>query len=1018
MKRILLTCVMLMLAVLTTTAFAQNRTVSGKVTGSDDGLPLPQVTILLKGTTDGTPTNVDGEYRLDVPASGGTLVFRYLGYITQEIALVANQSVYNVILVPDATSLGEVIVTGVAAATPAKKLPFTVSVVKEKVLKQVPATDAGSALAGKIAGVRVQPSNVPGGGPQIQIRGASSLSGSNSPLIVLDGVLIEGSLSDINLQDIERFEVLKGASAATLFGSRAANGVIQLFSKRGNNLKVGTTQILYRAEVGQETVYKSRNIEKANYHPFLLDPATGDFLLDNTGTAQDDPDLISDNIFPRYRDHINDLFTGSSFLTQYLRLSTRGATGNLAVSAEYQDRTGGVDFYDGNQRYNITVQSDQYLGEKLKLSSSLRFIQDQQDNQTPSIRTLTIADPSADFFAPNEEDGSPFNYNANRFSPTSEFNPFYILTNNRNERTRKRFIGSVNVKYDILDGLTAEGRFGMDTWQDYSRNFQDIGYLANQGVPGVGNLGRGYSDFTAITSSFRLTYVTKIQDWNLRSNAFFQYEDRGGESFSASGTNLGLSGFDRFNNVTLSPNDGLPFLSAGASEENQVVANNFSVTVGGDYLDKYLFDIAVRRDGNSLFGEDNRWQTFARFSAGWRITEDFDIPGVQEAKLTGSWGQAGGLPGFFDRFERAPVVNGQIQNPTVLPNPLLGPNVTTEVEIGLNVDFLDKFSFIASYSTQNNEDQILTIPLSAVTGRSSQQQNAGTLETNTLEFTLGYNAIQKNDMNLSFNLIFDRTRSEITEFNRPRFQVGARNIWDLGNRPTEMFGRKLLRSLDDLTVLPDGTVANVGGGLTPSDFKVNDLGVVIVAADEFTAQEAAVFFTDENGTQIDDLLIGDAQANFNMALQTSFDYKNFSVFMLWEYQNGGDTYYQGGQWLARDRLHPIFNQGDNPEGQRHANTFLATIYNTNRTTDYWVEDATHLRLRELAVNYDLGGDQLAKIGLDKVFQNVRLSLVGRNLLLSSDYPGYDPATGGITTRTDNFNYPLVRSFNGSIALTF
>ena len=1018
MKRILLTCVMLMLAVLTTTAFAQNRTVSGKVTGSDDGLPLPQVTILLKGTTDGTPTNVDGEYRLDVPASGGTLVFRYLGYITQEIALVANQSVYNVILVPDATSLGEVIVTGVAAATPAKKLPFTVSVVKEKVLKQVPATDAGSALAGKIAGVRVQPSNVPGSGPQIQIRGASSLAGSNSPLIVLDGVLIEGSLSDINLQDIERFEVLKGASAATLFGSRAANGVIQLFSKRGNNLKVGTTEILYRAEVGQETVYKSRNIEKANYHPFLMDPATGDFLLDNTGTAQDDPDLISDNAFPRYRDHINDLFSGSSFLTQYLRLSTRGATGNLAVSAEYQDRTGGVDFYDGNQRYNITVQSDQYLGEKLKLSSSLRFIQDQQDNQLPSIRTLTIADPSADFFAPNEEDGSPFNYNANRFSPTSEFNPFYILTNNRNERTRKRFIGSVNVKYDIMDGLTAEGRFGMDTWTDYGRQFQDIGYLANQGVPGVGRTNRNFSDFTAITSSFRLTYVTKIQDWNLRSNAFFQYEDRGGEAFNATGTNLGLSGFDRFNNVTLSPVDGRPFLNAGSTEENQVVANNFSVTVGGDYQDKYLFDIAVRRDGNSLFGEDNRWQTFARFSGGWRITEDFDIPGVQEAKLTGSWGQAGGLPGFFDRFERAPVVNGSIQNPTVLPNPLLGPNVTTEIEVGLNVNFLDKFSFIASYSTQDNEDQILTIPLSAVTGRNSQQQNAGTLETSTLEFTLGYNAIQKNDMNLSFNLIFDRTRSEITEFNRPRFQVGARNIWDLGNRPTEMFGRKILRSLDDLTVLPDGTVANVGGGLTPSDFKVNDLGVVIVAADEFTVNEAAVFFTDENGTQIDDLLIGDAQANFNMALQTSFDYKNFSVFMLWEYQNGGDTYYQGGQWLARDRLHPIFNQGDNPEGQRHANTFLATIYNTNRTTDYWVEDATHLRLRELAVNYDLGGDQLAKIGLDKVFKNVRLSLVGRNLLLSSDYPGYDPATGGITTRTDNFNYPLVRSFNGSIALTF
>lgn len=1016
MKRILLTSVMLLLAVFGTTAMAQDRTVSGKVTGSDDGLPLPQVTILLKGTTTGVPTNVDGEYRISVPASGGTLVFRYLGYVTQEVEI-GNQSVINIIMVPDATSLGEVVVTGVAAATPAKKLPFTVSSVKEKLIKQVPAVDAGSALAGKIAGVRVQPSNVPGAGPQIQIRGATSLAGSSAPLIVLDGVLIEGSLSDVNLQDIERFEVLKGASAATLFGSRAANGVIQLFSKKGDHIDVGTTEIFVRTEVGTEDAYESRNIEKARYHPFLIDPATGDFQLDNTGTAIDDPDLISDNEFPVYRDHISDLFKGSTFLTQYVRLSTRGATGNLVVSAEYQDRTGGVDFYDGNQRFNVQVQSDQYLGDKLKLSSSMRFIQDEQDNQLPSIRTLTIADPSADFFAPNEEDGSPFNYNANRFSPTSEFNPFYILTNNRNERTRKRFIGSVNLKYDIIDGLTAEGRFGIDTWSDYSRNFQDIGYLANQGVPGVGNLGRGFSDFTAITSSFRLTYVTKIQDWNLRSNAFFQYEDRGGESFSANGTNLGVPGFDRFNNVTLSANDGLPFLGANSAERDQVVANNFSLSVGGDYKDKYLFDIVVRRDGNSLFGEENRWQTYARFSAGWRITEDFDIPGVQEAKINASWGQAGGLPGFDDRFERANVVNGVINNPTDLPNPLLGPNVTDELEVGLNLEFLDRFTFLASYSTQDNRDQILTIPLSAVTGRTNQRQNAGTLETNTIEFTLGYNAIQKNDMNLSFNLLFDRTRQEITEFDRPRFQTG-RNIWDLGNRPTQMFGRVIARSLDDLTILPDNTVANVPGNLTIDAFTINRDGIVIVAADENTVNEAAVYITDENGVQRDDLLIGDAQANFNMSLQTQFDYKRLSVFMQWEYQNGGDTYFQGGQWLGRDRLHPIFNQGDFPEGQRKANTYLATIYNTNRTTDFWVEDATHWRLRELAVNYDFGSDQLAKIGLDKVFKNVRVSFVGRNLLLFSDYPGYDPATGGITTRNDNFNYPLVRSYNGSIALTF
>ncbi len=1013
MKRILLTCVSLML--LASVAFAQDRTVSGKVTGSDDGLPLPQVTILIKGTTNGTATDLDGNYNLSVP-SGATLVFRYLGYVTQEIA-VGNQSVINVPMTPDATSLGEVVVTGVAAATPAKKLPFTVSSVNEKVFKQAPATDVGSALAGKIAGVRVQPSNVPGGGPAIQIRGNTSLARGSSPLIVLDGVFIEGSLGDINLQDVESFEVLKGASAATLYGSRAANGVIAITTKRGKTLDVGTTQIYVRTEVGQQSAYNSRSPEKAVNHPFIIDPATGDFQLDNTGTAVDDPSGISDGEFPSYRDHIEDFFEGSTFLTQYARLSTRGQSGNLVISAEYQDQTGGIALHDGNQRYNVSANADQYLGDKVTLSTSMKFIYDQTDNRPRNIRTLTMMDPSADLFAPNEEDGSPYNYNANRFSPTSEFNPFYQLANNRSEQTRRRFIGNVSVNYEIVDGLSLMGQFGLDTWMDKTRNFQDIGYLANQGVPGVGSLGRSFDDYQAINTSIRMTYAKKIGDWNIRSNAFFLYEDRGGTGFNISGTNLGIPGFDDIDNVTLSPNDGLPYLGGNSFVENQIVSNSFSFSIGGDYLDKYLFDVVVRRDGSSLFGEDNRWNTFARFSGGWRFTEDIDLPGIQEGKINASWGQAGTLPNFQDRFEIASVTNGNINNPSNLPNPLIGPGITDEIEIGLNLEFLDKFTFASSYSVQENRDQILSVPLSAATGRSSQVQNAGTLETNTIEFTLGYTAIQSNDMNLDFNIIWDRTRQEITEFDRPRFPTGQ-NIWDVGNSPTTMFGRKIARSISDLTVLDDGTVANVGGGLTPGDFKINRDGIVIVAANEFTAQEAAVYITDETGVQVDDFQIGDAQPDFNMAAQTNFNYKGFSVFMSWEFQSGGDTYYQGGQWLARDRLHPMFSQGQFPDGQRQFNNYLLTIYNVNRSTDFWVEDATHLRLRELSVGYDLGSAQLAKIGLDNVFKNVRLSMIGRNLLLFSKYPGYDPATGGFNSRVDNFNYPLVRTFTGSVALTF
>lgn len=1015
MKRVLLTMVMSVL--MTLCVRAQDRTISGKVT-DETGQGLPSVTVLLKGTTVGAPTEADGSFRLTVPSEGGILVFRFLGYVTQEVPI-GTQPTINVQLVPDVANLGEVVVTGVAAATPAKKIPFTVSAVNEKVFKQAPATDVGSALAGKIAGVRVQPSNVPGGGPSIQIRGNTSLSRNTDPLIVLDGVFVEGTLANINLQDVERFEVLKGASAATLYGSRAANGVIAITTKRGKDLAVGTTEVYIRTEIGNQNAYNSRSPEKTMYHPFQIDPGTGDFILDNTGTAVDDPSGISDGEFPRYRDFVKDFFQGSTFFTQYARLSSRGSAGNVVVSAEYQDETGGIQLHDGNQRYNVSLNADQYLGEKLTLSTSVKFIQTQTDNRPRNIRTLTMMDPSADLFAPNEEDGSPYNYNANRFSPTSEFNPFYQLVNSTSEFTRRRFIGSSSIKYDIFRGLSVEGRFGIDTWLDKTRGFQDIGYLANQGNPGVGSVSRSFDDYQAITSSLRATYAKKIGDWNIRSNAFFLYENRGGTAFNISGSNLGIKGFDDIDNVTQSPNDGILYLNGNSTLEDRIVSNSYSFSVGGDYKDKYLFDVVVRRDGSSLFGIDNRWNTFARFSGGWRFTEDFAIDGIQEGKINASWGQAGTLPNFDDRFERAFVTNGQINNPTNLANTFLGPGITDEIEVGLNLEFLNKFTFMASYSKQDNRDQILSVPLSLIQGggRSSQVQNAGTLETNTIEFTLGYTAIQKSDMSLDFNLIFDRTRQEITEFDRPRFPTGI-NIWDVGNSPTTMFGRKIVRSLSELTILDNGTVANVPGGLTIDDFKVNRDGIVIVAANEFTADEAAIFVTDESGTQLDNLLIGDAQPDFNMAMQTNLRFKGFSVFMSWEYQNGGSTYYQGGQWLARDRLHPMFSQGQYPEGQRQYNTYLLSIYNVNRYTDYWVEDATHMRLRELSVAYDLGSSQLSKIGLDKVFKNVNLSIIGRNLLLFSKYPGYDPATGSFNSRIDDFNFPLVRTFTGAISFTF
>ena len=479
MKRILLTCVMLVFAVFTTTALAQNRTVSGKVTGSDDGLPLPQVSIFLKGTTQGTPTNADGTYSISVPADGGTLVYRFLGYVTQE-KVIGNQSVINVSLVPDATSLGEIVVTGVATAIPSKKLAFSVSSVSEELIQQVPQSSAGSAVRGKVAGVKVRQGGAPLSNPTFQIRGANQLRTSNAPLIVVDGILIEGSLSDINMQDVENIEVLKGASAASLYGSRAANGVVAITTRRGNNLAEGVINIRWRNEFGAESLYNSRAPQKTGSHHFEMN-ADGSIKTSSDPNGftlgQDDPDLIQDNPFPNGTvDHLDQFFTGTNFWTSYLQVTSNYGSGNIAASFENTLTGGVVPMNDGASRQNLRVNLDQNITDKLKLSvSTLYGIRNRDLNYTGgggtrgALRNLFMMDPSADLLEDNF-DGTPYRWNVNKFS-NSESNPLYTLSRLTDEFRQNRFLANVRLNYEIAEGFNVEYAISMDRSDSHSYTY-------------------------------------------------------------------------------------------------------------------------------------------------------------------------------------------------------------------------------------------------------------------------------------------------------------------------------------------------------------------------------------------------------------------------------------------------------------------------------------------------------------------------------------------------------------------
>lgn len=1002
----------------------EERTVTGRVVGANDNLPLPQVAVVLKGTTNGTLTDLDGKYSINVPDQGATLVFRYVGFVTQEIE-VGTKSVINVILEEDAQYLGEVVVTGVAAETPKEKLSFSIASVNADVLTKAPAANAGNALVGKVAGLRVSPSNVPGAGPEILLRGATNLRTGNGPLILLDGAILEGSLSDISVQDIDRYEILKGASAATLYGSRAANGVIAIYTKSGKNLAVGQTSVFFRSEVILERTYKDRHPEKARFHNKQVD-ANGDIITDTDGLALDKNPSINEVPFSRYRDHLEDFFEGSTSFRNYIRLSNRTANGNVSVSFEQQNASGGIDIHEGNRRYNFSVNVDQNFSDRFDLSIRSRYIWDRDDQRQRNIGSLIFASPDADWFAPNEEDGSPFNYDANSFILDSFFNPFYVLSNRQRERVRKRFIGSAQGDLHITDDLKFIGIFGFDTRQDNTSWYESPGYLAVVGDPAQGDIDRGFAETFAVNASAQLTYVKKLGDISLRSTLKYQYEDRQDQGFTIDADFLGVSNFDNLSAARADTSGlGYQFLSATDTRIRQIRSDSYAFAIGGDYQDKYILDAVVRYDGSSLFGEDERWQWFSRVSGAWRITEDFDIPGFQELKLSASVGTAGGRPNFNDKFEIANVADGLISFPQQLANPRLKPNITTEYEVTLGGNFLQNFDFLLSYSDQENKDQVLVVPVSvaATGGRSTQVQNAATLSTNTFEFTLGYNALRTQDMNLRFDLVADRTVQTITEFNAPQVLAAGAGIWREGSELTQMYGRRYAKSLSELTIDENGIVLNgqfagLGNTSTIDDYEINDLGFVIPIGTQYTNNERVVPLVDDEGNEEQELVIGNARPDLNLGLRTAFSYKNFDIYMLWEAQIGGDVYNSGLQALDRDGLGPDYDQADRPEGQRHWTAFRQSIYNGRRLNAEYVEDATHVRLRELSVNYSLRSEQLERLGLGSVFKNVQFSFIANNLLLFAKYGGFDPTAGGINARFDGYAFPLVRTFQGSVSFNF
>ncbi|NBV31481.1 MAG: hypothetical protein EBR93_02940, partial [Bacteroidetes bacterium] len=452
-------------------------------------------------------------------------------------------------------------------------------------------------------------------------------------------------------------------------------------------------------------------------------------------------------------------------------------------------------------------------------------------------------------------------------------------------------------------------------------------------------------------------------------------------------------------------------------------AENYFVNVDLDYDDKLIVSGMIRRDGSSSFGEEERYQTYYRGSLAYRITQDFDISNVQEWKVRASYGTSGQRPPFAAQYETFNVSASGI-SPNILGNNAIKPSTVAELEVGTDLSFLDRFSFVANYAVTNVENDYLLVPLPPIAGYGAQWQNVGKIENKTLEFGLNGQLVNTKDVSWSFNVSWDKTSQMITDLGGPGFTLDAGGALALfrieeGVSYGAMYGNIIATSLDQLTTDADGFVINYGSGLTLSDFEVNPDGYVIQAGTHGTADESVVYVFDEVSGERLVGKIGDTNPDFKMGISTNYSYKGFGVYALFDWVQGGDVYNYTKQLLYFNYRHEDLETYTN-EGYHFNYMQGNSLYNLSDANQHFVEDASYVKLRELAFSYTLGQDKLGALG--QYVSDVKFSVIGRNLLTFTNYTGWDPEvalrSNATNFRLDEYAYPNFRTFSASVQVRF
>jgi TonB-linked SusC/RagA family outer membrane protein len=1001
--------------------FAQSKTVTGIVTSQSDGLSLPGVSVLVEGTAKSTVTDLDGKFSI-LANENETLLFSFIGFSTKKVKVSSTTGTINLKMTEELNALSEVVVLGSTVRATRKELGNAVTSLKGEDLVKAQPGGLSTALQGKIAGAQVsQNSGDPAGGFSIKLRGTSSILGSSDPLYVIDGVVLNNATtnvtnlnvttgnsnmqigqnrsSDINPNDIQSIEVLNGGAAAAIYGSRAANGVVLITTKKG---VAGETRYTFSTSVTSNQIRKKLDLNMSNKQFVSTSPAL--FPIQGNPASPTTVNVLGRNLetrtfgVQRY-DYQDDIFTTGIGTDTYFSMQGGDEKTKYFASLGHLVNEGIIKNTDF-KRTGAKVRLKHDFNSKLSATVGLNYI-NSSSNEKPDgnvfwspINSINITNNIYDI-SQRDANGNLLAVDPNRINPLSIIETFKIKQNT------DRIISDLQLNYVPFKNFNADLIFGIDNYNQRGNVYiPRYTYVVNPAYYNDGYVSEATNRVVQFNNDLNLKYVWNINDkWKATTYGGYNIQTYRDNFVAVEGRNLKpfIETINAFNTL-------IPGSPSSSQSKYNLWGYYLQETFG--YKDKLYVTIAGRQDASTIFSSKNRSQFYPKASFSYVLSDEKFMESVHDivssVRIRGSWGKSGSLTAIKPYARFTNYSTGTLLGNSTFTiegfkqgNLDLKPEQSVTYEIGGDFGFVkDRLNLSFSYYNADIDDLLLPVQLAASEGATNTIKNIGKMNNRGFEVNLKYDIIKKENLHLDAFVNYSSNRNKVTGLPQTRFKLdsnlaGAPVFVEMDKPIGIFYGTYFARN-------PDGSLL-----LTPDGYPQAEKGNASTGTPERTAGQPSGAILNKQ--------IGNPNPDYIISFGANINYKKFGLSVLFDGVQGVDVFdadYRTRQGVGSGTIVAQELNGELPRG------YIWSVYNIE---EFRVVDGSYLKLREISLNYSFGK-------INKFFDDLTITASGRNLISWDNFTSFDPETNsGGQSSVAKYNFgtvPIPSSYSLAVKFQF